>query len=331
MIQTTLFPDTFRQLFSLSNDEIAIAFEQVADLLETQGDDYYRIRAYRKGAQSIRAQDRPVVDIFETEGVAGLEQLPYIGKRLAASIKELAQTGELTLLARLQTDVSPEQLFTKIPGIGLVLARRIHKGLKIDSLEALEQAAHDGTLTQLSGFAEGRTMLIRDSVGAMLDRATSQQLKRTMSRAMSRAISRETSRTIPSPSVASRWQGPDEHQQTLEQTVDSPSIELLLEVDAHYRYLAKAGQLRMVSPRRFNPQGKPWLPVMQMKKAGWSLNALYSNTARAHELGKTHDWVVIYYEKANGEESHRGQCTIVTETHGERRGDRVVRGQLVAA
>ena len=82
MIQTTLFPDTFRQIFSLSNGEIATAFEQVADLLEAQGDDYYRIRAYRKGAQSIRAQDQPVVDIFEAEGIAGLERLPYIGKRL---------------------------------------------------------------------------------------------------------------------------------------------------------------------------------------------------------------------------------------------------------
>ncbi len=349
MIQTTLFPDIFRQLFSFSNDEIAIAFEQVAELLETQGDDYYRIRAYRKGAQSIRAQDRPVVDIFEAEGVAGLEKLPYIGKRLAASIKELAQTGELSLLARLQTEVSPEKLFTKIPGIGPVLAGRIHQKLDIDSLEALEQAAYDGTLTQLFGFGKGRAMLVRDSVGAMLGRAASQQLRRTMSRVMSKSVSkstsRETSRIIPPPvsstSVAHRSQSSADCQQTLEQIADSPSIELLLEVDAQYRYLAKAGQLKMVSPRRFNPEGKPWLPVMKLKRAGWSFNVLYSNTARAHELCKTHDWVVIYYEKEDdekeddekedGKESQHGQCTIVTETRGACRGDRVVRGELVAA
>lgn len=318
MIQTTLFPDTFRQIFSLSNEEIAIAFEQVADLLETQGDDYYRIRAYRKGAQSIRAQDRPVVDRFEAEGVAGLEKLPYIGKRLAASIKELAQTGELSLLARLQTEVSPERLFTKIPGIGPVLAHRIHKALDIDSLEALEQAAHDGTLAQLSGFGEGRTMLIRDSVGAMLDRAATQQLRRAMSRSM-----RSTFEAQPS-------QSPIDRQQASVQAV-APSIELLLEVDAQYRYLAKAGQLRMVTPRRFNPEGKPWLPVMKLRKEGWSFNVLYSNTARAHELGKTHDWVVVYYEKVGEEVNWQGQCTIVTETRGARRGDRVVRGELAAA
>ncbi len=317
MIQTTLFPDIFRQLFSLSNDEIAIAFEQVADLLETQGDDYYRIRAYRKGAQSIRAQNQPVVNIFEAEGIAGLEKLSYIGKRLAASIKELAETGDLGLLARLQTETSSENLFTKIPGIGPVLARRIHKTLNIDSLEALEQAAHDGTLGQLSGFGEGRTMLIRDSVGAMLDRAARQQLQRARFKAMS--------------SVAYRSQSPINHRETLEQIADSPSVELLLAVDAQYRYLAKAGQLKMVTPRRFNPEGKPWLPVMKLKKAGWAFNVLYSNTARAHELGKTRDWVVIYYKKVDREESHLGQCTIVTETRGARRGDRVVRGELVAA
>ena len=237
---------------------------------------------------------------------------------LAASIKELAQTGELGLLARLQAEVSPENLFTRIPGIGSVLARRIYEELDIDSLEALEQAAHDGTLAQLSGFGAGRTMLIRDSVGAMLDRAAAQQLHRA-SRAMS------------SPSVAQRFQRPVNRQQTLEQTADSPSIELLLEVDSQYRYLAKAGQLRMVTPRRFNPEGKPWLPIMKLQKEGWSFNVLYSNTARAHELGKTHDWVVIYYKKVDEKVSRHGQCTIVTETYGAHRGDRVVRGELAAA
>ena len=61
---------------------------------------------------------------------------------------------------------------------------------------------------------------------------------------------------------------------------------------------------------------------MHVERDGWWFSALYSNTARAHELGKTHDWVVIYYERGD----HQGQCTVVTETRGERRGQRVVRG-----
>ena len=105
----------------------------------------------------------------------------------------------------------------------------------------------------------------------------------------------------------------------------------MLEIDEQYRYLAGAGQLRMVTPRRFNPEAQRWLPVMQMDKDGWTFNALYSNTARAHELGKTHDWVVIYYQPAYERSGRRGQCTIVTETRGSKRGQRVIRGMAAAA
>ena len=45
------------------------------------------------------------------------------------------------------------------------------------------------------------------------------------------------------------------------------------------------------------PTGKRWLPIMHLERDGWWFSALYANTARAHELGKTHDWVVIYYER----------------------------------
>jgi hypothetical protein len=53
------------------------------------------------------------------------------------------------------------------------------------------------------------------------------------------------------------------------------------------------------------------------------MTVLFSNTARAHELGKTHDWVVIYYQKDGPE----AQCTVVTETRGPLKGKRVIRGR----
>jgi len=62
---------------------------------------------------------------------------------------------------------------------------------------------------------------------------------------------------------------------------------------------------------------------MDTERKGWSFTVLFSNTARAHELGKTHDWVVIYYEK-DDEES---QCTVVTATQGSLKGKRVIRGR----
>ena len=304
MIQTTLFPDTFRQSVPFSNDDVADMFDQVADLLAAQDEDFYRIRAYRRGAEAVRSQTRPVMEIFEQEGTAGLEKLPHIGRRLALSIEELAKTGELALLERLLIDVSPEDLFTTVPGIGQVLARRIYRKLGIVSLEALEQAAHDGTLTTLPGFGRGRIQLVQAALGTMLDKSSQQRLK------------------------VRRWQ--QEEPRLKPQTppeVAKPSTELLLEIDEQYRYLAKAGQLRMVTPRRFNPEGNRWLPVMQINKDGWSFNVLFSNTARSHELNKTHDWVVINYSR----EGHQGQCTVVTETSGERKGDRVVRGKAAIA
>ena len=158
-----LFPDTFSNQSStedapdlsdtvtfsganFSNDDIADMFEQVADLLAAQGDDYYRIRAYREGARAIRVCEKSVVELYETEGLEGLQKLPHIGDRLSQSIQEIATTGELALLERLLIDVSPEDLFTTVPGIGQLLARRIYRALGIVTLEDLEQAAYDGTL-----------------------------------------------------------------------------------------------------------------------------------------------------------------------------------------
>lgn len=103
-----------------------------------------------------------------------------------------------------------------------------------------------------------------------------------------------------------------------------PRVGLLLEVDRAYRKLARAGKLSKIAPRRFNPEKRAWLPVMHMDRGGWHFTVLYSNTARAHQLGRTEDWVVIYFYDGEHEE---GQQTVVTETHGPLEGQRVVRGR----
>src|SRR5581483_2250367 len=104
-----------------------------------------------------------------------------------------------------------------------------------------------------------------------------------------------------------------------------PSIDAILEVDAEYRRLAKRGELRKIAPRRFNPSHRAWLPVWGTEREGWKFTAMFSNTAQAHELGKTHDWVVIYYKKKETE----GQVTVVTPSSGKLKGKRVVRGREV--
>jgi hypothetical protein len=104
----------------------------------------------------------------------------------------------------------------------------------------------------------------------------------------------------------------------------APTIAALLAVDREYREKAAAGRLRTIAPKRFNPSGEAWLPVLHAEREGWHFTALFSNTARAHELGRTRDWVVIYYYDGEHVEA---QCTVVTESRGALAGRRVVRGR----
>jgi hypothetical protein len=105
--------------------------------------------------------------------------------------------------------------------------------------------------------------------------------------------------------------------------VAGPSVERLLQIDDDYRRQAASGKLRRIAPRRFNPSGESWLPILHVDADGWFFTALFSNSARAHEAGKTRDWVVIYYER----DGREGQATVVTETRGPLAGRRVVRGR----
>ncbi|MDH3641767.1 MAG: helix-hairpin-helix domain-containing protein [Gammaproteobacteria bacterium] len=104
----------------------------------------------------------------------------------------------------------------------------------------------------------------------------------------------------------------------------APDVATILEADAEYRRKAEGGELRTIAPRRFNPSHQAWLPVLHTDKDGWHMTLLFSNTARAHELGRTRDWVVVYFYDADHNE---GQCTVVTETMGPKKGKRVVRGR----
>lgn len=102
----------------------------------------------------------------------------------------------------------------------------------------------------------------------------------------------------------------------------APPVSLLLAIDASYRRAGAAGKLPRIAPKRFNPLGEAWLPIMHEDRRRWHFTALYSNTARAHDLDKTRDWVVLYFHTDASPES---QCTVVTETRGALKGQRVVR------
>jgi hypothetical protein len=106
--------------------------------------------------------------------------------------------------------------------------------------------------------------------------------------------------------------------------LNAPGVDLLLDVDREYREKARAGLLPKIAPRRYNPEGKAWLPVLHTRFGPWHFTALFSNTERAHELHRTYDWVVIFARDGDQEES---QYTVVTERRGAFAGERVVRGR----
>jgi hypothetical protein len=271
------------------NDEIADVLERIGDLLEAQHGGPYRVRAYRSAAESLRGLTRPAVDILEAEGRPGLEKLPGIGKSIAALVAEYAHGLRVGLLERLEGQISPEDLFTTVPGIGEELAARIHSELGVETLEELELAAHDGRLAKVPGMGPRRVLAVRDSLATVLRRSTRRRARRM------RWL--EAGRAAPELPVSDH-----DHER--------PSVAALLAVDEEYRRRAEAGELHTI-------------PVLHCEREGWSFTALFSNTARAHELGRTRDWVVIYWER----DGHEDQCTVVTERRGPLAGRRVVRGR----
>jgi hypothetical protein len=78
-----------------------------------------------------------------------------------------------------------------------------------------------------------------------------------------------------------------------------------------------------IAPRRFNPAGVAWLPILHTTRGRRHYTALFSNTALAHRLARTNDWVVIYWDDGRGER----QCTVVSGERGSSKGRRIVRGR----
>lgn len=266
------------------NSAVADKLREMADVLEQQEADGFRITAYRRAANTLESLEPSVEEIVRSDGLPGLVELPGIGRGIGLAILEMVTTGRWRQLERLQGVLHPEQLFQTLPGVGPELAGRIHGALHVDTLEALELAAHDGRLATVSGIGHRRAAAIRAAIAERLGH-----------------------RHI-------RWLLPSK----------APPVALLLDVDWEYRQKAEASELRTIAPKRFNPSGEAWLPVFHAARGDWRLTALFSNTRKAHELGKTKDWVVIYYHLDTEPES---QCTVVTETRGPLAGRRVVRGR----
>jgi hypothetical protein len=266
---------------------IAEHLRQAAEILQAQGANPFRVAAYRRAADSVEQYRGSLRELFMAKGCAGLDALPNIGGGLASAIAEMLERGRWSQLDRLRGSLDPTTLFRTVPGIGAELAQRIHDTLGVETLEALEVACHQGRLEEVPGLGRRRVAAIRAALAEILGK--------------SRPLWRIASRAPVEPPVA-----------------------LLLAVDREYREKAKSGALPKIAPRRFNPRSESWLPVLHTSRNGWHFTALFSNTARAHALGRTNDWVVLYISADDHAEQQR---TVVTEQRGSLAGLRVVRGR----
>ncbi|MDP3663684.1 MAG: DNA polymerase/3'-5' exonuclease PolX [Nitrosomonas sp.] len=135
------------------NADIAAVFEEIADLLEIQGANPFRIRAYRNAARVVGELSQEISRLLEKG--EDLTELPGIGDDLAGKIKEIAGSGHCSLLDRLHTELPPAITeLLKIPGLGPKRVKALYHDLDVQTLEQLYRAARDGKIRDLPGFGE---------------------------------------------------------------------------------------------------------------------------------------------------------------------------------
>jgi hypothetical protein len=276
----------------LQNLAISAKLGEYADLLEQQHANPFRVRAYQRAAETIAGLSQSVGEILASTGRPGLSALPWIGESIATAVAQMATTGRWAQLERLRGELRPQALFQTLPGVGPRLAHILAEDLHLDSLEALEAAASDGRLDQVSGWGRKRTAMVRAAIAERLGRR----------------------RLASPPSAAER-----------------PSLEVILDVDREYRTKAAAGLLRKIAPKRFNPAHEAWLPILHTERGPWSFTVLYSNTEQAHRLQRTADWVVVYFHSDAQPESQCTVVTETHGVLAGQRVVRGREGELLAA
>ncbi len=149
----------------MQNPDIARLFDEVADLLEIQEANPFRVRAYRNAARTIRDFPEPLADLVRT-GAKDLTEIPGIGDDLAEKITEIVTLGELPLHRQLTRKLPAGLLdLLRIPGLGPKRVKLLYKKLKVKSAADLAQALDKGKVQKLKGFGPKMEEKIRAGLG----------------------------------------------------------------------------------------------------------------------------------------------------------------------
>ena len=169
----------------MKNDQMASQFELLADLLEIQGANPFRIRAYRNAARTISSAAESLTDLVASGGDPG--QFDGIGKDLARQITEIAQTGHLSSLEELRKQIPPGVLdMLRIPGVGPKKVSVFFNELGLKSLADLKAACESGRLSKLKGFGKKTEDSILQNIAAATEHA--QRISIADARAAAEAI-----------------------------------------------------------------------------------------------------------------------------------------------
>ena len=149
----------------MENIEIAHILAQYADLLEIQGEDLFRVLAYRNAARTIESLSQPVVQLLEEGKDLKKLKLPGIGKGMAEHITEIIKTGSLQALKQLQKKL-PAHLdeLLEIEGLGPKRTKQLYEKLGVGSIKELEQAIDSGKVEALAGFGKKSVEKIRQAI-----------------------------------------------------------------------------------------------------------------------------------------------------------------------
>ena len=209
----------------------------------------------------------------------------------------------------------------KLPGIGETMARFIHQLVITGRLPMLDRLRGESDpiilLRTVPGIGKVTAQRLYDELGI----ETLEELEAAAHDGRLAKVLGEKRLAGVRDSLATRLGRV--RPQALWSDFDQPTVAEILDVDTEYRTKAAGDQLPKIAPHRFNPEREKWLPIMHTNRGKRHYTALFSNTARAHQLSKTADWVVIYYDRGDGER----QCTVITASYGALAGKRVVRGR----
>lgn len=146
------------------NADVARLFEDLADLLELDGANTFRVRAYRNASRTVESLSADIAAIVERDP-AELQQLDGIGKDLADKIVVIVRTGKLPQLEELKEKIPAGVVqMLRIPGIGPKKVSALFKELGLETLEALKQAAEQGRIAELKGFGRKTEQIILEGI-----------------------------------------------------------------------------------------------------------------------------------------------------------------------